>query len=216
MIVKASDSRNAQAELFYFPDVEAEAETLLRHARQEAARIVDEARNEAQETHRRAEQAAIASAEDRIERETVRRMNERWEPLTSRLRQAIERLEEAREDWLADAQHGLLELAVHIAAVVIRREIQRSPEIPLALIREALDLAAGSSEVRLRLHPEDRRAMRDALAELTVRQANGVSLDVVEDDSVSPGGCVVQTRWGVIDQRLESRLRRVEEELRDA
>ena len=36
---------------------------------------------------------------------------------------------------------------------------------------------------------------------------------IVADDAVSPGGCCVKTKFGVIDQQIESQLRRIEEEL---
>ena len=48
-------------------------------------------------------------------------------------------------------------MAAAIARRVIRRELTRQPEIPLALVREALELAAGSAQVRIHLNPADHR-----------------------------------------------------------
>jgi len=37
--------------------------------------------------------------------------------------------------------------------------------------------------------------------------------DVASDPSLSAGGCRVETRFGTIDQQIESQLQRIEEEL---
>ena len=37
--------------------------------------------------------------------------------------------------------------------------------------------------------------------------------EVTPDAAISQGGCRVQTRFGAIDQQIESQLKRIEEEL---
>jgi flagellar biosynthesis/type III secretory pathway protein FliH len=36
---------------------------------------------------------------------------------------------------------------------------------------------------------------------------------VVADESISPGGCRIETRYGEVDQQIEAQLRRIEEDL---
>ena len=56
-------------------------------------------------------------------------------------------------------KQSAVHVAAAIAARVIRRELTRQPEITLTLVREALELAAGSSQVRIHLNPDDHQAL---------------------------------------------------------
>ena len=83
----------------------------------------------------------------------------------------------------------------------------------MTLLREALQLAAGSGEVRVLLNPKDHQALGGQVQSL-VKELSGLGpTQVVADASVSAGGCRVETRFGSIDQTFEAQLARVEEEL---
>ena len=83
----------------------------------------------------------------------------------------------------------------------------------MTLIREALELAAGSAQVRLHLHPEDHKALGGQV-QLLVQEMSGLGeAEVIADAGVSRGGCRVETRFGTIDQQFEAQLARIEEEL---
>ncbi len=130
------------------------------------------------------------------------------------LRQAILDIHQAKQAWLAQWETAGIHLAAEIAKRLIRGELTRQPNIPLTLIREALQLAAGAGCVRLLLNPDDHRALHNQV-QLLVQEMSGLGeTQIVADASVSPGGCRVETRFGSIDQTIEAQLARVEEELR--
>ncbi len=106
-------------------------------------------------------------------------------------------------------------MAGAIAARVIRHELRRQPEITLTLVREALELAAGSPGVRLRLNPDDHKALGAQVRALIDAMSALGDAEVTADAEISPGGCRVETRFGTIDQQFESQLQRIEEELID-
>jgi flagellar biosynthesis/type III secretory pathway protein FliH len=100
-----------------------------------------------------------------------------------------------------------------IAAKLVRREIGRHPEVTLTLVREALELASGSAEVRISMNPTDLDAMRGQLKVLLDEVAPLAKAEFEADSDISQGGCKVETRFGVIDQQFEAQLKRIEEEL---
>ena len=80
-------------------------------------------------------------------------------------------------------------------------------------MREALELAAGGSQVRIHINPADHQTLRPQI-EMLVRETSGVgTAELIADPEVTSGGCRVETRFGVIDQQLEAQLARIEEEL---
>ena len=83
-------------------------------------------------------------------------MAERLEGVWPAMRQAAETVAAAKAEWLLQWERSAVKLATAIAARVIRREVTHNPEITLAVIvRESLELAAGSTRIQLRLHPDD-------------------------------------------------------------
>jgi flagellar assembly protein FliH len=128
-------------------------------------------------------------------------------------RGAVDAICAAREQWLAHWQRAVLSLATAIAERVIRREVERTPEVALALVKESLELAAGSADVRLVMHPDDLAALSGQVERLTAELARLGDATIVTDDSLCRGGCRVETRFGTIDQQIETQLARIALEL---
>jgi len=73
----------------------------------------------------------------------------------------------------------------------------------IAILRESLALLpAAAREVRVHLHPEDAATVREHLTAPT----NGEAWTIVEDPTLSRGGCIVHSQSSRIDARLESRI----------
>lgn len=103
------------------------------------------------------------------------------------------------------------DLAFAIARQVVRYELTLDKEAVLPLVREALSaLPEGTQYGQLMLHPADATVVRDALGdELADKQWR-----LVEDRSLSPGGCRIVAPCGDINATLEMRWARVETALR--
>jgi flagellar assembly protein FliH len=210
-IIRATDKNMATAGVaFNFDDMASQAKNYLDQVRADAAKIVAQAQQEAAAVRARAQaqgrQAALAEVDQMIQRQLS--------TVIPALRQAILDIHQAKQVWLAQWETAGIHLAAEIAKRLIRSELTRQPEIPLTLIREALQLASGSGSVRLLLNPDDHRALQNEV-QLLVQEMSGLGeTQIVADASVSPGGCRVETRFGSIDQTFEAQLARVEEELR--
>ncbi len=94
-------------------------------------------------------------------------------------------------------------LALAVGKQLARRELKADPGQVTALIREAVGrLPAARAEVRVHLHPEDAAAIAERLA-----QAGGErAWTVVEDPTLTRGGCLVRSENSQIDARVESRV----------
>jgi flagellar assembly protein FliH len=76
----------------------------------------------------------------------------------------------------------------------------------IAIIRESLgQLPSAARDVRVHLHPDDAATVRERLA----APANERAWTVVEDPTLSRGGCIVRSENSQIDARLEARVHAV-------
>jgi flagellar assembly protein FliH len=209
-VIRATQqNRGTHGVAFNLDDIAARAEATLDQVRAEARQILARAQQEADAVRKRAEAEGRQAARAEIE-EMVRGQLATALPA---LRKAVEEIQHAKQAWLAQWERSAVHLAGAIAGRLIRRELPDRPEIPLTLVREALELAAGESTVRIHLHPDDYEAIAGQVKMLVTEMTSLGEAEVIPDTDVSQGGCRVETRFGVIDQQFEAQLARVEEEL---
>lgn len=213
-VIKATDrNRGVQPVAFNFDDVADRADTYLDGIRRQAAEILAEAQAEAQRIRQKARVEGIAAGRGEVEALVDKKLAEQLGTLLPALGAAVQQIQQAKQAWLAEWEKNAVHLAAAIAAKVIRRELAHAPEIPLQLVREALELAAGGGQVRVRLNPGDYQTLAPQ-AKTLVRELTPLgSTEVIADEAITPGGCRVETEFGAVDQQIESQLKRIEEEL---
>jgi len=213
-IIKATDrNRGIQGVAFNFDDMAAKANEYLRQVRDEAAAIIAQARREAEAIRKQAEVEGRRQGQDAIEKIVERQLGGQLETLLPALRQAISEIRDAKQAWLTHWEKSAVHVAVAIAGRLIRRALPKTPEVTLTLVREALELAVGSSRLRILLNPTDHEALSPQVQALTKEFSSLSTVELVPDAKITPGGCRVETAFGVIDQQFEAQLARIEEEL---
>jgi flagellar assembly protein FliH len=209
-VIRASERNvGTQAEAFNFEDMNERSTRYLAKVRAEALQIVMKAQQEAESIRRKAEQdgrqAAMQAVEGMIRTQLA--------AVIPALKQAVQNIQEAKHSWLRHWEAVAVKVAGAIAEKMVRREISRHPEITLTLVREALQMAAGSSQLRILLNPGDLESLRDQVCVIVDEIAPLAGAELNADPEISPGGCRVETRFGTIDQQFEAQLKRIEEEL---
>ena len=209
-IIRATDHQQAASGVaFNFDDMSAQAQRYLDGMRGEAMKIIKQAHEEANAIRKQAEQegqrAAMASVEQVVEKKLT--------AVLPALHQAVDEIRQAKQTWLSHWEACGVRVAAAIAQRVIRRELTQQPEIPVALVREALELASGSSELQIRLNPADHAALGGRVESIVREMAGLGETRVIADPEITTGGCRIDTRFGSIDQQIESQLARIEEEL---
>lgn len=118
---------------------------------------------------------------------------------------AVEVLRLTAERLAEQARSDALEIGFQVARRILEAELRTSPEALFALVRTALKRAGDSRKVVVRLHPEDARPAAAAVAggELSVTSAG---LEVRPDPTLERGDCLVDTDFGQVDGRLQTRL----------
>jgi flagellar assembly protein FliH len=74
-------------------------------------------------------------------------------------------------------------------------------------------LAAGAAEITLLVNPTDYENLGSQVNRLAESLCQLAPSAIVPDASITAGGCRVETKFGEVDQTIESQLRRIEQEL---
>lgn len=198
---------------FNFDDMAVQARGYLDQVRAQAAQILAEANQQAEAIRRQAEEQGRQAALRAVDRVMDEKVARQMKTVLPALHRAVEELQQARQAWLSHWQVSAVKVASAIARRVVRRELSQTPQITLDLVSEALQLAAGSADIAIHLNPRDAEALGAQVRQLTEALSPLSAARVVADAAVAEGGCLVETRFGVIDQQFEAQLKRIEEEL---
>ena len=210
---ESQSGRAVQPVSFSFADMRGQATDYLETVRQEAAKIVQQAHRDAERIRRQAEAAGRKAAESAIERILEEKVAQRIETLLPALERVVSQLDDAKGEIQNRWEQSAMGVVTAIAERVIRRELSQKPQIALGTIAEALRLAAGAADITLHINPADHENLGPHIERLSATLCRMAPSQIVADPSVSAGGCRVETRFGTIDQQIESQLRRIEEEL---
>lgn len=122
--------------------------------------------------------------------------------LREKLVETIDRISSLAKEITAQMETEVVELAVEIAKKVTTREVTTDPEVVLAVTRTALTKLHSRTLATIHLHPGDLAFVQENRDRLNFHG----SLELIEDNSITPGGCLIHTDSGDIDARIESQF----------
>lgn len=129
--------------------------------------------------------------------------------LSQALAAAATAFDAARQAVQADALPEIVALAVGVARRVTKRQGLLDPGVLEANLVDAMTLAVGASDLRVAVLPAQRALLEGVLPRLQVQWPDLKHVELVDDPTLSPGGCRVYTRHGSIDADLDAQLDRV-------
>lgn len=119
-----------------------------------------------------------------------------------------------RNEIYGSAEKELATLAIAIARKVIGREVEISDDVVRGFARDAIDALTGEREIIIRMNPKDMETIKQYRAEILENGA-AKSVRLRSDESISRGGCIVETNFQEAEATIEGCLRAIEERLKD-
>lgn len=159
-----------------------------------------------QEGHAKGTEEGTASGIEQAERDHGQRLDVLIEGWTK----ALSEWESERSELMIAARTEVIELAAHIASRVIKRTIDLDPEVVVDQLESILDSLVSPTDIRVRAHPGDTELLARVMPAMVEKCSACNHAQLVEDDTLSPGSCVVTTKGGgTIDASILTQLDRV-------
>lgn len=162
-----------------------------------AAQIASVLRDEARAAH----QAGLLAGERRLSEQLLAQRNEMLQLQNG----ILASLRGAMDEVIQQAEQQLIELAFAIAQKIVG-EIPVNAATVEAAVRSALAEVREGAELRFRLHPEDLQLLQGQNPAAFGAETEGRRLSFEASPEVERGGCLVETSFGVIDARRETRV----------
>ncbi|MGA8153926.1 MAG: FliH/SctL family protein [Terriglobales bacterium] len=120
-----------------------------------------------------------------------------------RLMQALSAFEQERAQYYSKVEVELVHFALAIAARILHREALVDRTVVAGLVKVTLEKLQQGTKVIVRVRPEEGEGWRNYFH-------GNDHLEIVEDSSLEPRDCKLETELGTADLGLEAQLKEIE------
>jgi flagellar assembly protein FliH len=136
-----------------------------------------------------------------------------FESALNHFHQAISKFDTLKKQVYQTAERETVELALAIARKIVLYEVSVQKELILRVVKEAIQKVADHDKIKIRINPSDSPIIKNADPQFLNCDAIE-NITFVDDETISPGGCIIETNCGNIDARIEKQLQAIEEVFR--
>ena len=210
---------------FSMADVETAARRILLRARQQAEQLLLAAQQEAEGLKQAAHAEGLREGRAQGHAEGLQKgaeagkaqalaaCQQQFAATLGALAQAAMELDAGRRALEAEGLAEVVQLAAAIARRVTKRQGIIDEQVLAANVADAMRLVVHAADVRIAVHPDQRRTLDEALPALRLEWPGLEHVELVDDPTLAPGGCRIFTRGGRVDADLDGQLDRVIAEL---
>ncbi len=133
------------------------------------------------------------------------------EPAIKSLESAVAKILDKIHTVRSNAEIEVVSLAMEIAKKILGMEIQTNPEVVCNVVKQAMEKVVDATRIIIRLNPGDIEII-DGQGEGTKNLIpKGDEIQIQPDASIGRGGCMIETKFGDIDARIEKQMEIIEE-----
>ena len=109
----------------------------------------------------------------------------------------------------------LIEISLEIAKKIIKHEVQTDPQIVIDTVTDILkSIPKNEPKITIKVNSTQAQYVKDNLpAQLTILGVES-KVNILADDNITEGSCIVQTSNGVVDASIEAQLDIIQNALR--
>jgi flagellar assembly protein FliH len=202
-------------------DLSRQAARMRAAAEQQAASILEAAQQQCQQMIRESTAKGLAEGQAKGYAQGLKDGREQGKAQT--IQEWTDKLEQMHQAWSdvagqwdalrrqmeSEARQTVLQLAVMIAERVVHRVVEVDDGVIVDQVAAALGHVLRPLDPTVRIHPDDRPALQEALPQLLAEFNQFQHVHLVDDDAVARGGCVVTYGQGAIDAQLDTQMQRI-------
>ena len=125
----------------------------------------------------------------------------------------VAQIEQIRLESARQSEFNIVELALAIAKKIIHRETSLDAGIVMEQVRQLVQTIAEKGLLTVRVHPTEIAHLQSFRAFVVGADGQPVRLSFEGDDSIHPGGCIVESSQYFIDATVETQLEKIWQEM---
>jgi len=188
---------------------EEEAKQVSEAAEAKAKSILAEAEKRVAEIERDAYQHGLEMGKT----EGFEQGKQEAERLVDRVHVILNKTIERRAEIIDESEAQIVGLVLTISRKVVKVLTENQRNVVINNVLQALRKLKNKSDVMIRVNIDDLKVTTDHIKEIVARIERVGNVSVMEDSTVDPGGCIIETDFGEIDARISSQFKEIEEKI---
>lgn len=185
-------------------DARAESDKLVADTKKEAEELLERVRKEGYDTgYKEGKEQGIADGKERIEEELadiIRQAN-------AKAQKTIQDAKEQTAEYFIRAEDDIVKVLMMAIDKILPQHFLDVPQVILPVVREAIRHVRDQKEIKVHVEPDSYDLILMARSEFQSMLTDGTAIiEVVSDDALKPGDCVIETPNGDVDARLSTQL----------
>jgi flagellar assembly protein FliH len=129
------------------------------------------------------------------------------------LNQAMQSIQNLKPDLIEQNERHIVEMVYKIAEKIAFDHIQQHPEVIISVMKKSIETAQAEEDVIVHVSSEQIDFI-EKMKQMTGRDFEFLkTVKLQPSDKVMPGGCIVETNYGVIDSQVEERTKKLWDEI---
>jgi flagellar assembly protein FliH len=188
---------------------EAEAQGIIEEARENIRQLEEESRL----TLEHEKKEALDSGRNAGREEGYAQGQAEVERLIQRTQTVLERAQDKRGEILVETEQEIVDLVLLLTRKVVKAITESQRTVILQNVVQALRKVKSRGSVIIRVNMADLKLTTEHTKNFIQMMEGVKGIQVVEDSTVGPGGCIIETDFGEIDARISSQLAELEDKI---
>ncbi len=186
-------------------NIQVEAVKTIKDAEKKAKEIVENAINDANSEVNDIKANAWEEGFNRGKQEAMQRMEEDVDAVLISANKVLTESSIKAREIFQDNKSEIIKLSFEIAKKIIKKEVS-DKEVLFENLVEAMKKAQSNKELKIFVNWEQLSFGKE-IKDILKNNFQGIeTIDIIEDRTVEPGGCIIETKLGKIDATIKNQL----------
>ena len=209
-IKSQAEDLKAQAE-----DLKKQAKEILDTAHKDAEKIVEDTRKEAEqllekvqkegydEGYDEGKQQGIDDGKKKIQDD----MDDVIKEVNAKAEKTLQDAQELTSEYFIRAEDDIAKIVMMAIEKILPQHFLDVPQVILPVVREAINHVRDQKQIKVHVEPYSYDLVLMARSEFQSMLSDGTAIiEIVSDDALKPGDCVIETPNGGVDARLSTQI----------
>lgn len=182
----------------------AEAEKIVGDTKKEAKELLDKVHKEGYDAgYEEGKEQGIKDGKEKIEDELADIVRE----ANDKAQKTIQDAKEETAEYFIRAEDDIVKIVMMAVEKILPQHFLDAPQVILPLVREAIKYVRDQREIKIHVEPYSYDLVLMARPEFQSMLTDGTAIiEVISDEALKPGDCVIETPNGGVDARLSTQL----------
>ena len=133
------------------------------------------------------------------------------DPVIQKLGKAFDEVNQIKTNLSKYTEIEAVNLSIAIAKKIVGNEISINKNVILNIVKEALKKVDGHETIKIKVNPTENHILEENKIDIKKIAGCVQNIEIICDEHIALGGCIVETNIGDIDARIEKQFQVIED-----